>query len=44
MDQSLRQKLLTLPPETRVQPGHGKETTIGHEREYNPFVGARAMR
>jgi glyoxylase-like metal-dependent hydrolase (beta-lactamase superfamily II) len=44
MDQSIRQKLLTLPPETRVQPGHGKETTIGHEQIHNPFVGARAGR
>ena len=31
-------KLLKLPEETVVYPGHGKETTIKHERESNPFV------
>ena len=30
--------LLKLPPETRVLPGHTDETTIGREREENPFV------
>ena len=31
-------KLLTLPPETRVFPGHGPETTIGREVASNPFL------
>ena len=31
-------KLLELPDETRVLPGHTEETTIGREREENPFV------
>lgn len=31
-------KLLGLPPETTVYPGHGPSTTIGHERRYNPFL------
>lgn len=31
-------KLLTLPDDTRVFPGHGPETTIGGEREQNPFL------
>lgn len=31
-------KLLTLPDETRVYPGHGPDTTIGREREENPFL------
>ena len=31
-------KLLTLPDETRVYPGHGGVTTIGDERRSNPFV------
>ena len=35
---SIREKLYPLPPETRVIPGHGDETTIGHERAHNPFV------
>ncbi len=30
--------LLTLPPETRVFPGHGPDTTIGGEAESNPFL------
>lgn len=32
------QRLLTLPDETRVLPGHGPETTIGRERISNPFL------
>lgn len=36
--QSLRDRLLALPDETRVVPGHGAETTIGREREANPFL------
>ena len=39
---SIRTKLYVLPGETRVIPGHGPETTIAHEREHNPFVGAIA--
>ena len=35
---SIREKLYTLPDDTRVMPGHGPETTIGHERISNPFV------
>ena len=30
--------LMELPPETRVLPGHTDETTIGRERDENPFV------
>ena len=35
---SIRTNLLTLPDETRVIPGHGPNTTIGQERETNPFL------
>jgi len=35
---SLKTKLLELPDETIVYPGHGPETTIGQERVGNPFV------
>lgn len=35
---SIREKLMTLPDETIVLPGHGPETTIGAERTGNPFV------
>lgn len=38
---SIRARLLTLPDETRVLPGHGPETTIGRERETNPFLQSR---
>ena len=36
---SIREKLLTLPPEYKVYPGHGPETTIGYEAYSNPFLG-----
>jgi len=35
---SLHDKLLALPDETVVVPGHGPLTTIGGERESNPFL------
>jgi hydroxyacylglutathione hydrolase len=35
---SLRDRLLVLPDTTRVVPGHGEETTIGEERQSNPFL------
>jgi hydroxyacylglutathione hydrolase len=35
--ESIREKLLVLPEATRVIAGHGDETTIGAEREENPF-------
>lgn len=36
--QSIREKLLVLPPETRVHPGHGPHSTIGWEKAHNPFL------
>lgn len=41
MDQileSIHGRLLTLPPTTRVLPGHGPPSTIGAEAEHNPFL------
>lgn len=35
---SLRDKVLPLPDETVVLPGHGPETTIGRERVHNPYL------
>jgi hydroxyacylglutathione hydrolase len=35
---SIREKVLALPDETIVVPGHGPLTTIGEERESNPFL------
>ncbi len=35
---SIKDKLLTLPPDTKVYPGHGFATTIQEEAESNPFL------
>jgi len=35
---SLRHRVLALPDETVVIPGHGPATTIGEERAYNPWL------
>lgn len=35
---SIKDKLFELPDETRVYPGHGPSTDIGHEKQYNPCV------
>jgi glyoxylase-like metal-dependent hydrolase (beta-lactamase superfamily II) len=39
---SVRDVLFHYDDDARVCPGHGPETTIGHERRTNPFVGDRA--
>jgi hydroxyacylglutathione hydrolase len=38
MRASVMDVLMTLPPDTRVLPGHTDETTIGREWDHNPFV------
>ena len=35
---SITERLLSLPDETVVYPGHGAETTIGEEKASNPFL------
>lgn len=35
---AIRTKLLVLPDDTRVLPGHGPATTIGRERLHNPYL------
>ena len=36
--ESIHEKLMPLPSDTIVIPGHGAPTTIEHEREHNPFL------
>lgn len=40
---SIRSKLLVLPGETAVYPGHGPATEIREELENNPFLQAGAV-
>jgi glyoxylase-like metal-dependent hydrolase (beta-lactamase superfamily II) len=40
IERSIRERLYTLDPDTRVVCGHGPSTTIGDERRANPFVRA----
>ena len=35
---SIRNYILTMPDSTKILAGHGEETTVGHERLYNPFL------
>jgi hydroxyacylglutathione hydrolase len=35
---NIEQKLFTLPDSCTVYPGHGPETTIGYEKQTNPFL------
>lgn len=40
MMRSLRERLICLPDETVVYPGHGGSTTIGREKRVNPFLSS----
>jgi glyoxylase-like metal-dependent hydrolase (beta-lactamase superfamily II) len=42
LEHSIRERLFTLGDSLRCLTGHGPETTIGHERRTNPFVGIGA--
>jgi len=37
LERSVKEKLYTLPPETKVYPGHGPATSIAYEATNNPF-------
>lgn len=41
---SIRQAYGPLPDDTRVLPGHGQATTLGEERQRNPFLASGASR
>jgi glyoxylase-like metal-dependent hydrolase (beta-lactamase superfamily II) len=36
--QSIKEKILSLPDDTVVYPGHGPSTTVGAEKHGNPFL------
>ncbi len=38
LERSILEKIYTLPANTRLLPGHGEATSVGEEREENPFV------
>ena len=35
---SIENKLFSLPDDVKIYPGHGDESTIGYEKQYNPFL------
>lgn len=35
---SIREQVLSLPDETQLLPGHGENSTVGDERQFNPFL------
>lgn len=41
MIKGIKEKLLVLPDETVIFPGHDEESTIGEEKEHNPFLQDR---
>lgn len=38
LSHSIKTKFYTLPDETKVYSGHGEVTTVGYEKQHNPFV------
>ncbi len=41
---SIKEKLLLLPDDTVIYPGHGRSSTIGHEKRHNPFLKCANLR
>ncbi len=35
---SVKEKLLVLPEDVKVYPGHEEMTTVGYEKKYNPYM------
>ena len=42
--QSIHSHIWPLPDDTVLHPGHGPETTVGHEKQHNPFVPNKGSR
>jgi len=40
---SVKEKIWTLRDETKILPGHGPATSVGFEKQYNPFVSLEAI-
>jgi hydroxyacylglutathione hydrolase len=38
LEKSIRERIYTLPDATILHPGHGPDTTVGREKETNPYV------
>lgn len=38
LERSIREKILVLPEELRIFPGHGPSSTVGQEKHSNPFI------
>ncbi len=38
LEKSIKEKILTMPDETIILPGHGPSTTVGQEKSSNPFI------
>lgn len=38
LEESIRNQIYSLPDVTIIYPGHGPETTVGHEKKHNPYV------
>jgi len=38
LEKAIRTQIYTLPDETKIYPGHGSDTTVGDEKQSNPYV------